>query len=256
MVTAMQQRVSFKWQINFAMLFFAAIFLPLTITLGLWQLHRADEKQALLTEYEGRAEAMPVAIEAIDLSMDHQYRRVSVKGQMLNDRTLLLENRVRNGRPGFEVITAVEIAPQLWLWVNRGWIPGSLDRSELPQVPTVTELAHLRGHLYSALDKPFTVGEEVWREDWPQVMQNFDGDLLSERLGKEIYPYILRLDQDSPAALKTGWEIVNVMPEKHLGYALQWFAMAVALLILSVFANSNLGTVIKSHRVKSLPGAN
>ncbi|MCK9502714.1 MAG: SURF1 family protein [Porticoccaceae bacterium] len=247
MAAVMQHRVSFQWQINIAMLIFAAIFLPLTISLGFWQLQRAEEKQALLAEYGARKTAAPAAVASLDPSEDHQYRRVKVRGHLINDRTLLLENRVRNGQPGFEVITPVEIDPQQpWIWVNRGWIAGSLHRAELPQIPPVKGGLVLHGHLYRALDKPFTVGEEVWRERWPQVLQNFDDALLAERLGKTFFPYTLRLDQDSPAALATGWDIVNLIPEKHKGYAVQWFAMAVALVILSLFANSNLGAVIKN----------
>ncbi|MGD9662618.1 MAG: SURF1 family protein [Porticoccaceae bacterium] len=247
----MQQQVTFKWQINIAMLVFAAFFLPLTISLGFWQLQRAEEKQALLDEYRARETAAPQAIASIDSSADHQYRRVKAHGHLINDRTLLLENRVRNGRPGFEVMTPVETAPEKpWIWVNRGWIAGSLDRTQLPQIPELTTAVTLHGHLYRMLDKPFTVGDEVWREHWPQVLQNFDGTLMARRLGRTFFPYTIRLDQDSPGALATGWEIVNVIPEKHKGYAAQWFTMAAALVILSVFANSNLGAVIKSHRMK------
>ena len=60
----------------------------------------------------------------------------------------------------------------------------------------------------------------------------------------------MRLEADSPAALRTGWEIVTVSPEKHRGYAVQWFMMAAALVVLSAFANSNLAGWLKSRRLR------
>jgi cytochrome oxidase assembly protein ShyY1 len=57
--------------------------------------------------------------------------------------------------------------------------------------------------------------------------------------------YQLRLDQDSIGALKTGWTTVAVKPEKHVGYAVQWFAMAITLLIMTIIANSNVVSWLK-----------
>lgn len=238
------------WQPSWGMLIFAAVFLPVTIALGFWQLSRADEKSTLLEEYQARESAPPVNLNALDLSGDHQYRRVVIQGQFVENRNILLENRIRQGKPGFEVLSPLETGSG-WLWTNRGWIEGSLNREDVPVVPPVTGEVRLIGHLYRQLGEPFTVGEERWRQQWPQVLQNFDRHWVDERTGAESLPYILRLDGGSTGALKAEWQIVNVMPEKHQGYAVQWFLMAVALVILSVFANSNMGSVIKQKRNKA-----
>jgi len=251
MVTVTQINPVFKWQFNLGMLVFAGVFLPLTIALGLWQLQRAEEKQAMLEEYRARDSAAPMAFASLSREGDHQYRRVELVGRLAHQHSVLLENRVQEGKPGYEVLTPVELGgEQPWVWVNRGWIAaGSYDRSTLPEIPVEAGEVQLRGHLYQAVKKPFSLGEEIWRSEGPQVFQNLDLVLLSAQLGREFFPYILRLDQDSPAALQTGWDVVTVMPEKHTGYAVQWFALAAALLILSLFANSNLGAVIKRQGV-------
>ncbi len=251
MVAVTQTPTPFRWQPNLGMLLFAAVFLPLTLALGVWQLGRADEKRAMLTEYQSRGHAAPVPLESLDAESDQQYRRVLVTGRFVADRTLLLQNRIRDGKPGYEVLAPFETAPGApWLWVNRGWLEGSYDRAILPQVPAVEGTPTLHGHLYRS-DDAFTLGEEVWRETWPQVFQNADMTLLSERLQVTFFPYVLRLDQDSPAALRTGWEVVNIRPETHTGYAVQWFALAAVLVLLSLFNNSNLGAVIKERRGKN-----
>ena len=240
-----QNKPRFQWHPNLGVLAFVVIFLPLTIFLGFWQLSRAAEKQALLDEFRAREVASPVELSALMGSDDHQYRRVRVRGKFANEFTVLLENRVRQGRPGFEVVTLFNLEDNARpIWVNRGWIAGFPDRTQLPDFPAIDGVVELFGELYRPLQDPFVVGEESWRSRWPQVLQNLDQELLAEHMGIAVFPYQLRLAQGSRGALKTGWDVVNVMPEKHTGYAVQWFAMAIALAILAVFANSNLGAWI------------
>ena len=73
-------------------------------------------------------------------------------------------------------------------------------------------------------------------------------EIISSKLGDKFYDYSLRLDAREPGALMTGWFVVNVQPGKHVGYAYQWGALALALIILAIFANSNLGLFISSRR--------
>ena len=95
------------------------------------------------------------------------------------------------------------------------------------------------------------LGEDIWKPgNGPVIIQNASPELISEKLGQKFYDYHLRLEADSPGALETGWVIVNVQPSKHTGYAVQWSALAVALIILGLFANSNLGSVVRSWRQK------
>ncbi|MCK9467808.1 MAG: SURF1 family protein [Porticoccaceae bacterium] len=235
----------FHWRINWLILVFAGIFLPLTLALGYWQLGRAEEKTALLAASLANELAPPVTLAELSRAEDYNYRRVQVSGSFDNQRTILLQNRVRNGLPGYEVVEPFQEARSgRWLLVNRGWLPGAAGNKP-PLVVPVEGKVLLSGHLYRSLGEPFTLGEEQWREGWPQVLQNLETEALAERLGVVLYPYTLRLDIESPGALTVGWPKVNIQPEKHRAYAVQWFAMAAALVMLSVFANSNLGEVIR-----------
>lgn len=235
----------FHWQINRLVLIFAGVFLPLTIALGVWQLGRGEDKAILLADNQSRELAPPVPVVQLDPAGEHGYRRVLVSGEFDNRHLLFLQNRVRNGQPGYEVVTPLQdVASGYWLLVNRGWV-ASRAGNELPRVAPITGTVLLSGHLYRSPGEPFTLGGEQWRETWPQVLQNLEIDGLAERLGVPLYPYILRLDAEAPGALTVGWPMVSVQPEKHRAYAVQWFAMAVALTLLTVFANSNLGEVIR-----------
>ena len=75
-------------------------------------------------------------------------------------------------------------------------------------------------------------------------------EIISKKLSTKFYDFSLRLNASEIGALKTGWPVVNVQPGKHTGYAFQWSALALALIVLAIFANSNLGQVIGSRRSK------
>lgn len=243
-----QAKISFQWQWNWKILLFAGIFFPITISLAFWQLERADEKHALLETYQQKKIAAPVSIAEAMRFSDQQYVRVHLEGEYDNRSPLLIDNQVRNGRPGYEVINPFESSQNGWFLVNRGWLPGGLDRSVLPDVGAVPGKVTLVGYLYRSPGKQLMLGEDKWREgDGPKIIQNAAPKKVSEKLAIPFYAYTLRLDAGMPGALETGWQVVNVVPGMHTGYAVQWSALSIALLLLTLFANSNLGAVLK-HR--------
>ena len=259
-----QQAVLFHWQWNKKLLWFALIFLPITVTLGFWQLQRAEQKQDILLAQQQRVDAAEVAIDAVLTEPDNQFRNVVATGGVDKHRIFLLDNRVRHGRPGYEVLVPMELKTSgstQWLLVNRGWLAGGLDRSVLPKIPSLKAGA-THGYLYRSPGKSIVLKDEAWAKDqWPLVIQAIDIEKISYHLGFDVYPYILRVgdkhdshsqidgfNSDKTAVLETGWPIINVQPEKHIGYAVQWFLMALALLVLTIFANSNLSEVIGRNK--------
>ena len=69
---------------------------------------------------------------------------------------------------------------------------------------------------------------------WPQLLTRVDAAALWRQLGRAGWPYELRL-LPGPAAYQADWAVVAMGPEKHLGYAVQWFALAVALACLFIY---------------------
>lgn len=234
------------WRWNYRVLAMAACLFPVTLALGFWQLHRADEKRALLEVHAGRAAADPVPFAGIKARADNDYLRVVVTGKIDNERVFLVDNRVRHGRPGYEVVSPLRTDDGRWLLVNRGWIQAGLDRRVLPVVPPLTGEVKLTGYLYRNPGKPFSLGDDQWQPGrWPQIVQHVEPERLEERLGVDLFPYSLRLEASASPGLEPGWEIVNLPPSTHIGYAVQWFALAATLLVLTVFANSNLAAVLR-----------
>ena len=247
---SVKTEISLRWQPNIKIVLFAVIFFPITVAAGFWQLSRAEEKRSMLEEQSVRSSLPAVAIQELDLDLEQNYRPVSAVGRWMQP-YFLLENRVKNGRPGYEVLGVFETEDHKIL-VNRGWVPGSLDREALPDIEfDSADGIRLQGYAYRSASKPFTLGSPVWTDGWPERIQAIEWDQLVERLDHPLYPYLIRLDAGSAGAYAAGWPIVNLPPQKHTAYAVQWFALAIALVVLTAFACSNAGAVIKERLGKT-----
>jgi len=221
---------------------FAGFLLPLLLGLGLWQLQRATEKEQLARVWAERQlqspQVLPVSgTEAAELA----YLRVELQGRFLPERQFLLDNRMRAGRYGMEVLTPMRLqASEQLVLVNRGWVPADPARRHLPEVKTPAGLQSLQGTLYVSPGTPYTLGPEIHTGPWPRSLLALDMAVISAMLEDSVYPYSVRLSADSPAALMADWPLVNTLPEKHRAYAVQWFSMALVLACLYLVRSSNL----------------
>ncbi len=113
-----------------------AFLLPLFTALGVWQLHRAEEKEALMEQRE-RQTSEPVfsADGPVWASDENRYRRVELKGEFDAAHQFLLDNQIFNQQPGYQVLTPLRIeGSDAAVLVNRGWVPMGKNRSRLPEI--------------------------------------------------------------------------------------------------------------------------
>ncbi len=219
---------------------FVAVFLPLFIGLGFWQLQRAEEKREIGAIWQQRQGLAAVPLLQLDGDAAAlTQRRVWLEGRFLHNRDFLLDNKIQGGQYGYEVLSPFRLPDGLVVLVNRGWIAGDSSRRSLPRIPP-TEAARVEGTVYVSPGQPYRLGEETLSAAWPQQMLSLDMPWVEQTLGEPIYPYTVRLNADSQAALQVHWPVVNVSPEKHTGYAVQWFSMAAALLLIYLIRSSNV----------------
>ncbi|MFN2308290.1 MAG: SURF1 family protein [Gammaproteobacteria bacterium] len=215
--------------------------LTLLLSLGFWQLDRAAQKRALLAAYAERPADAPLQLTAdFAPAADWRYRRAEVLGEYLAGRQFLLDNRVYQGRPGYQVLTPVRLAHADYaVLVNRGWVPQGATRSDLPALPVPPgERLRIEGLIDIPSDKVFVLGEGEDRDPgWPKVLQRIRLELQADQLGVRLLPVVLLLAEDQPGGFVRDWNPIVIGPEKHLGYAVQWFALAAVLLILYVWVN-------------------
>ncbi|NIF28094.1 SURF1 family protein [Pantoea sp. Tr-811] len=208
--------------------------LPGLIALGCWQLGRADEKRALLTTYAEREVEPPVATSQLPQTQDPAYRRVRLFGRFDAEHSILLDNSMRDGQAGVELLQPFhDQASGLWLLVNRGWLPWP-DRRVPVTFTTPDQALALDATVYVAPGKTFQLHPDPVGGQWPHLLTAVDPATLWQQLDREGFAHELRLEPGA-ASYRLGWPIVALGPEKHLGYAVQWFALATALVLLYLY---------------------
>lgn len=246
----MRLRFDIEWRIATL----TALLLPLLVGLGLWQLEREEEKRTLAERFEQRQEQPAVDIRRLDDTRDDlAYRPVLMRGHYVRGQYLLQDNRIQQGRFGYEVIALFRLAGDAgYVLVNRGWIPGDPARRSLPDPVQPSGKLEVRGQIYVPPDPPYLLTEQdVPVNSWPRVIQALETDslvpALQGRLDASVFSRSVRVDAGEPGALSVDWRVVNLSPETHRGYAVQWFAMAAVLLLFFVYRSSNLRQVLR-HR--------
>ncbi len=213
------------------------VMLGLFVSLGVWQVNRARYKQTLVDKAVARESGaeIPLPLDLDDYS-GLRYQPVSAVGRYDVDHQLLLDNQVRKGQAGYSVLTPFRIrGADRYVLVDRGWIPMGLTRQLLPDVGFTQKAVEIHGTAYTPFGKGFHLGGMDDGEFmWPRVIQFVDFGALSERLGYHLLPVIVRLSPDAPNGYLRQWKVVNMGPMRHWGYAFQWFALALAMLVILV----------------------
>jgi surfeit locus 1 family protein len=216
--------------------------LPLLLWLGNWQLERASWKQALVDAHAERAQqpAVPLAILGTDFS-DAQYRTVLASGRYDLDHQLLLDNRTYQGYPGYQVLTPFHLAgDDRVVLVNRGWVPANPDRSILPELPGAAGEVPVRATIKMPPEKIFRLADvEESGAGWPRVVQQLELAQLEQLLGQALMPVILQQDKGDEHGFLRDWKpVYGVTPDKHRAYAMQWYTLALVLVLIYIGVNT------------------
>ena len=208
--------------------------------LGSWQLSRMHQKEAMLasvgTVLRARA-TRPLEIAAQE-ARAQTYDWAAGDGRFLTQPAWLLDNQQRDGRPGVRVFRLFQpdggSTPVL---VEMGWLAVSAAR-ELPVVgPAPNERIEVRGLLLPPPSGGLLAGAESQTPDGQHLVIALDPATIAARSGvARIAPRVLRLDPDLPIGHARDLDVLpnTLPPERHLGYAVQWFALAAAVLIIAV----------------------
>ncbi len=231
---------------------FVVILVPIMVSLGFWQLARSEEKAALAVEFSRKQAQAPVELNELwqDSPNALAYLPVTLNGKFVNGENFLLDNRILAGKYGNEAVGVFQLNSGELVLVNRGWLPADSARRSFPDIPPVSGPITLTGHIYVPPGEPYLLGEQQLPEGWPKLVQAVDANLFRQSLeGESLFPYSVRIDAGQPGALAVNWQVINISPEKHIGYALQWFTMAAVLAIFYLLHSTNLWQVIRGKRV-------
>jgi surfeit locus 1 family protein len=213
--------------------------LPILLALGVWQLNRADEKRALLKLQERRqsTEALLLSATLSDTSEALLYKTVRAVGHYDGDHQYLLDNQVNKGKVGYFVLTPLRLKNEnKAVLVNRGWLPLGHSRADLPGINVELKEITITGRINRFPSVGLKLaGAETPTESWPALVQVVDTHVLAKQLAYPLFNFQIELDKEADYGFKREWrEPTGMTPEKHLGYAVQWFLLAITLTLLFV----------------------
>lgn len=230
------------WRFSFVVLMLALM--AVCAGLGVWQLERLGEKEALIAAVESRADlpAMPLPPVAAWGTTDWDaltFRKVAFTGRFLPEGvvhvfTSLSEARGTYRGPGYWIMLPVALEGGGTLIVNRGFVPQergtTADLTGLTDAPVTLEGVVQRDERAGAFTpEPDPANRVDWARDIARMSR------LASTLPQPVAPVFVDLPATTPGALPQGGETIIAFPNNHLGYAITWFGFAVLIPILLIF---------------------
>jgi len=215
--------------------------LPLLISLGLWQSGKADQKQIMQDLYDKKENAVVIHVGSEELDVKSvRYSKIETHGYYEPEYQILIDNQVYKGQAGYHVVTPLHIAgSEIRILVNRGWIPLGVDRNILPTINTPKNEVEVVGLVQLPSSKYIELSNQTTSKlDWQLVWQNLDIDRYKKVVTFKIQPAVLLLDPVSAAGgYVRDWPKPNLGIDVNRGYAIQWYLMALALIVIYFSTN-------------------
>jgi cytochrome oxidase assembly protein ShyY1 len=210
------------------------------VRLGLWQLSRLHEKQALHAAQRAALAAPPLEFaDSLPARAPDSGHRVRLRGRWDTRVHVLLSGRTYLSAAGVELVTPLVLGDGERVLVHRGWLPAADARSAHPERFPGSAAAVVGVALPfepSARPSPWvslaaeSAGVALWSA------RALEPDSARARLGSPLAGWYLRVLPD-PALPRTlggeaapeaiAWEVPG--ETMHLSYAIQWFAFALII---------------------------
>lgn len=224
-----------RFELKPLMLVFTLVFMSLFVVLGIWQLHRYAFKQRLLENIRIANERKPISWLALNALADKDHAKVRLQGKYDNAHMILVA-RLYHGRSGYDVMTPFLMEPfKQWILVDRGWLAVNPETQAFAHVPSILGQQTILGTVKLSTEQAFILGKNVLREAPGEIsLQRLEWPEVERFLGQPLKHWVVRLDSSSPYGFDRHWPVMNMLPQRHLAYAVQWFLMTGALLIAFV----------------------
>ena len=233
---------------------FTLVTIIILLALGTWQLKRLYWKNNLVTEITERGKMSPLTILAHDkIDIDAmRYRKVSVTGHFLHDKEVHLFTGAREmrGKNGYNIITPLEQEDGSVILVDRGWVPAEKKEraSRADNLPSgeLSVVGMLQSGEHPGIFTPKNnIDKNLWFWIDIPAIAGFAGKAL-----QNVYVRVLQNENDGNILPIAGKDTIEIRND-HLEYAIIWYSLALALLVIYLIYINGKGMSIGSKNIKA-----
>ena len=211
----------------------------LTLVLGFWQLGRADTKQVLQSRIDEFSRQPPTVIGKTEVrAEDLILRRVEARGRFDPSHVVFIDNRLYKHVPGYYVMMPLRLDGNAgsgkYVLVNRGWVAAGSERNRVPLVNTPDAEVTVIGTAMPASERFLELSSKVAQGN---IWQNMVLERYRQATKLDVQPIIIQQSSVLDDGLIRDWPAADLKRNTHLAYAVQWFALAAAILIYYVVTN-------------------
>ena len=206
----------------------ATLVVAVGVSLGNWQLRRAEQKLALQQQMSARAEFVPVNVNALAPAQPpEEFRRVVAEGEFISSWAVYLDNRPYQGKAGFYLLMPFKLAAnEQSVLVLRGWFPrDASDRERIPTIAVPKGVIRLEGRVRTTTGKLMQLGEAAALQPGA-IAQNVDIAEFARASKLSLQTFIIEQTNDAADDLVRDWPTPSVGIDTHKGYAFQWYVLA------------------------------
>jgi len=218
--------------------------LLILLGLGTWQVQRLHWKEGLIAQRAAMVAAPSIAPpQTLREAEANQFRHVADDGVLLNDNEIYLAATSDLGEPGYQVLTPLREPGGRIVFVNRGFIPLELKDPKKRSAGELSGTVHIVGLLrVPPLKKPtfFLPDNRPDLDLWFWV----DLPAMAKAAGvPNAAPSYIDVDKTpNPGGWPTGGVTRLELPNDHLQYAITWYALAVALIVIYVLYHRRISS--------------
>ena len=203
-------------------------------SLGLWQLDRANEKRAIEASIQKANTGTIELISDENRLLEKEYYQVRLKGQYLSNKQFIYDNQIIDQVSGYYVLTPFKLENQSGtVVINRGFIPWNGDREKLADILIDKTKSEIKVQISKPIKRIELKPSEI-SNNFPTLIQAVDLVKMSEIAGVNFSSMVGLLDASMDHGFVRKWEPYTGSIEKHIGYAVQWFLMAIVLGIIGI----------------------
>jgi surfeit locus 1 family protein len=212
--------------------------LLICVALGVWQLQRLEWKRNLIAQRAAAVAASPIRPpQTLAEARPMEFHPVVDDGVLLNDKEIFVGAAGPKGGIGFHVLTPLREPDGRVVFVNRGYIPSERKDPATRPAGQLAGAVHIGGLLRLPPD-----AKPNWflPDNRPDLNYWFWIDLpamaaAARLLPNDVAPFYIDADATpNPGGWPQGGVTPLSLPNDHLQYALTWFSLAAALVVIYV----------------------